>query len=54
MDQIVEVVVTVWMFKTAYEVVLTPVTYAVIGWFKRTEGIEAYDRGVSYNPLAIR
>ncbi len=40
-----------YLFKVGYEVVFTPVTYAAVGWIKRREGIDVYDRGVRYNVI---
>ena len=39
--------------KTGYEALATPLTYLVVGWLKRTEGIDAYDRDVRFNPFAM-
>ena len=44
---------TQWLFKTAYEVIATPLTYLIVGWLKRVEGVDHFDRGVDYNPLAV-
>lgn len=41
-------------WKVAYEILATPLTYALVGWLKRTEGIDAFDYGVDYNPFYIR
>jgi hypothetical protein len=38
-------------FKVAYETILTPVTYFVVGRIKKREGIDIFDIGVSYNPF---
>jgi queuosine precursor transporter len=46
-------ILTQWLFKTAYEVVATPLTYLIIGWLKRIEGVDHFDRGGDYNPLAV-
>ncbi len=42
-----------WLAKVAFETAATPVTYAVIGFLKRHEGMDTYDRRVSFNPLAV-
>ncbi|MGI6434594.1 MAG: queuosine precursor transporter [Syntrophomonadaceae bacterium] len=42
-----------YSWKVAYEVLATPFTYALVGWLKRTEGIDAFDDGVNYNPFHI-
>ena len=44
-------VATQWLVKSAYEVVATPLTYAVVGFLKRVEGVDAFDRAVSFSPL---
>lgn len=48
-----QIVVTQWLAKVIYEAAATPLTYAVVGFVKRKEGVDTYDRGVSFNPLAI-
>jgi uncharacterized integral membrane protein (TIGR00697 family) len=37
-----------WFLKTLYELIILPVTYAIVGWLKRKEGIDTFDRGVRY------
>lgn len=46
-------IVTQWLVKVTYEVVATPLTYLVVGFLKRKEGIDVYDRHTQFNPLAI-
>ena len=40
-------------WKVAYEVLATPVTYAVVRWLKKREGVDTYDYGVAYNPFRL-
>lgn len=40
-----------YLWKLAYETILTPVTYAVVRWIKRREGIDVFDHGVKYSPF---
>jgi uncharacterized integral membrane protein (TIGR00697 family) len=42
-----------YLFKVAYEAVLTPFTYKVVGYIKRIEGIDTFDHGVEYNPFKL-
>ena len=42
-----------YLLKVGYEVLATPLTYAVIGWLKRTERVDAFDRGESFNPFVF-
>ncbi len=40
-----------YLFKVTYEMLATPLTYAVVGWLKRKEGLDTFDYGVNYNPF---
>jgi uncharacterized integral membrane protein (TIGR00697 family) len=42
-----------WLAKTAYEALATPMTYWVIGYLKRAEGIDAFDRDTRFSPFAL-
>jgi len=42
-----------YVFKVAYEILATPLTYAIVRWLKKAEGIDVYDRGISYNPFRL-
>jgi uncharacterized integral membrane protein (TIGR00697 family) len=50
---LVTMVITQWLMKSAYEALATPLTYAVVGFLKRKEGIDVYDRETKFNPLSI-
>ncbi len=50
---LVTAVVTQWLAKSAYEAAATPLTYAAVGWLKRTEGVDVYDRDTRFNPIAL-
>jgi uncharacterized integral membrane protein (TIGR00697 family) len=41
-----------FILKVGWEVLLTPVTYAVVGWLKRKEGIDVYDIGTNFTPFS--
>ena len=45
---------TQWALKVGWEVVLTPVTYAVVGWLKRAEGVDVFDEGTDFSPFRAR
>ena len=53
-DLVVTVLFTQWALKVGWEVLLTPVTYAVVGWLKRAEGVDAFDRGTNFTPFRTR
>jgi len=44
---------TNYVFKTLVEIVMTPVTYLVVGFLKRTENEDYYDRTTNFNPFAV-
>ena len=50
-NQVVTVMITNWALKVGWEVVLTPVTYAVVGWLKRHEGVDLFDEGTDFTPF---
>ncbi|MEH3106195.1 MAG: queuosine precursor transporter [Sphingomonas fennica] len=45
------VIATQWALKVAWEAALTPVTYRVVAFLKRHEGIDVYDRGTDFTPF---
>ncbi|MEP9403360.1 queuosine precursor transporter [Sphingomonas sp. VNH70] len=51
-QQVLTVMVTNWAMKVTWEVVLTPVTYAVVGWLKRREGVDVFDADTDFSPFA--
>jgi uncharacterized integral membrane protein (TIGR00697 family) len=53
-DILVTVMITQWVLKVAWEIVLTPVTYAVVGWLKRREGLDVYDRETDFTPFRAK
>lgn len=50
---LVAAIVTQWLVKSAYEAAATPVTYLVVGYLKRSEGLDTYDRDTRFSPLAL-
>jgi len=51
---LVLVLVTQWALKVAWEVLLTPLTYAAVGFLKRREGIDVYDEATDFSPFRAR
>ena len=42
-----------WLFKVTYETAATPVTYLVVNYLKRHEGVDYYDRDTRFTPFAL-
>lgn len=41
------------LLKTLYEIIVLPITIRVVRYVKRTEGVDVYDRNISYNILKV-
>src|SRR5688500_18837270 len=52
-ELVLQVLVTPWVLKVAWEALLTPVTYAVIGFLKRREGFDVYDEKTDFTPFRV-
>ena len=48
------VMVTNWFLKVLWEALLTPVTYGVIGFLKKREGVDLYDESTDFSPFRIK
>jgi queuosine precursor transporter len=53
-DAVLTVMVTNWGLKVLWEVVLTPVTYAAVGFLKRAEGVDVFDDKTDFTPFKAR
>ncbi|WP_294329831.1 queuosine precursor transporter [uncultured Sphingomonas sp.] len=51
---VLKVLVTQWVLKVSWEVLLTPLTYVVVGFLKRAEGVDVFDEGTDFTPFATR
>lgn len=51
-EQVLAVMITNWAMKVIWEAILTPVTYAVVGWLKNREGVEVFDEQTNFSPFA--
>ncbi len=48
---VLQMILFQYVFKACYEAVFTPVTYAVVRWVKKKEGIDVFDTNVNYNVI---
>ena len=48
---IANLILSGYLFKVAYEVLATPMTYAVVNFLKRSEGVDTFDRATHFNPF---
>lgn len=48
---LVTLIISNYIFKTLVEIILTPITYAVIAFLKKTEDEDYYDTNTNFNPF---
>ena len=53
-DTLVVAMASQWAAKVLYETAATPLTYLVVRFLKRSDGVDHYDRDTRFNPLALR
>jgi uncharacterized integral membrane protein (TIGR00697 family) len=51
--EMVNLIVSGYLFKVVYEAIMTPATYWVVNTLKRREGVDFFDRSTNLNPFAI-
>jgi uncharacterized integral membrane protein (TIGR00697 family) len=51
---VVKIMITQWVLKVSWEVLLTPVTYAVVGYLKRREGVDVFDEDTDFTPFSAQ
>jgi uncharacterized integral membrane protein (TIGR00697 family) len=49
-----QLILNLWLMKSAYEGIVTPFTYIVVNYLKRVEQEDFYDRQTKFNPLLWR
>ncbi|MBN1188358.1 MAG: queuosine precursor transporter [Dehalococcoidales bacterium] len=50
-NTLVAILVSNYLFKVGFEIVATPLTYALVGFLKKHEQVDVYDRGTNFNPF---
>ena len=53
-EQIIAVTIAQYLLKTAWEIVMTPLTYRVVAFLKRKEDEDWYDRETNFTPFSIK
>ena len=51
---ILTLIISNYIFKVGVEVLLTPVTYKIIGFLKKREGADVYDYKTDFNPFRLK
>ena len=53
-DKLPLVMVAQFLAKVGVEIVFTPFTYKIVGWLKRAEHEDYYDRDTDFNPFSLK
>ncbi len=52
-EQIITVLIGNYFLKVLWEVLATPFTYKIVGFLKRAENVDFYDKDTNFNPFTI-
>jgi hypothetical protein len=51
---LITIIISGYILKVAYEIIITPITYIIVSWLKHKENMDIYDHGVDYNPFSLK
>jgi uncharacterized integral membrane protein (TIGR00697 family) len=51
---VIKIAIAQYVLKTGWEVVMTPVTYRVVGFLKQAENEDYYDRDTDFSPFRLK
>jgi len=53
-ELLLTVMATNYVLKVLWEAALTPVTYRIVGFLKRREGVDVYDKETDFTPFSVK
>jgi uncharacterized integral membrane protein (TIGR00697 family) len=53
-SELMKILVFNWLFKISIEVIFTPMTYLVVDFLKKAEGVDHYDVDTNFSPFSLR
>ncbi|MEP9353290.1 queuosine precursor transporter [Xanthobacter sp. KR7-65] len=51
---VISVMISNYLLKVGWEALLTPVTYKIVGFMKRREGVDVFDVGTDFTPFKVK
>ena len=54
LNTIFNLILSGYVFKVIWETLMTPLTYRIVAFLKRTEGVDYFDYGTNFNPFATK
>lgn len=52
-EQLISVMIGNYFIKVLWEVLATPFTYVIVGWLKKVENEDYFDRNTDFNPFSL-
>lgn len=52
-ETLVRLILSSYLIKVTYETLATPMTYSIVGWLKRVEGVDVFDNWANFNPFHV-
>ncbi len=52
--ELMKTVLSQWLTKTGWEIILLPVTVAIVVWLKRREGVDIFDEDTDFSPFKAK
>ena len=53
-SDVLKVAMAQYLLKTSWEIAMTPVTYKIVGFLKRAESEDYYDRSTNFTPFSVK
>jgi len=53
-NELLGLIATQYVLKSSWEVLSTPLTYKLVNFLKRAEGVDYYDRDTNFTPFSLR
>jgi hypothetical protein len=53
-EDVLKVLITNYLLKVSWEAILTPATYRIVGFLKRAEGVDVYDKETNFTPFSVK
>lgn len=50
---VIQIIISNYLFKCFVEIAVTPLTYRLVSFLKRAEGVDFYDYGTDFNPFRV-
>ena len=53
-DKLPTIMLAQFLTKVGVEILFTPITYKIVAWLKKAEGVDHYDRDTNFTPFSLK